>query len=607
MKKYFVILLAFAFTAQAAEKSLRHDDVTGVVSSPVTVNFTNTVQINGEALEGLKSNRIAVAAPAVTDDSASGYAVGSEWQDVVASKLYQCFDASVGAAVWVEITAGGTPTSHASSHEDGGSDEVQVENLPTLLADGQLLITKLGGVVPLTPPPGNNASFRWFYDDVDHAATDPGIETFKTNNASPASIMALYIDDLMISSMNGEAMLSGLASGDLLLIQQAAEIGTTTLRSVLFSLTGAPTDNTGFWTIPVTVESNTGSAWETGKQIDFIVVPQGVGGGDMLAATYDIGVSGIVDSSEDLESVAITGKTIVTGVTGDFVLISDTSDSGNLKKVNLSDLLGGGAGDLLAANNLSDVAVAATSLSNLGGIGAATSDTLTNKSFNANGTGNVLTNVDVADLANGTDGELITWSAAGVAATVDVGTVGQVLTSAGPGAPPTFESAGSGTDSFFIPAAAFVPTSTGPPSAGTRTATNSTASDFFAFDDTTDEFAIVTFAMPGDFDDSQPITIDVYWSSGASSGTVVWRFQAGQADDGENFPGALGNFVAVSDTPAATSDRLNIATTGNVSFSPFTSSNELLVLRTQRDADNGSDDLVGDTKFYGIRINYETQ
>ena len=38
-----------------------------------------------------------------------------------------------------------------------------------------------------------------------------------------------------------------------------------------------------------------------------------------------------------------------------------------------------GAGDLTAANNLSDVANAATSLTNLGGIGAATTDTLTNK------------------------------------------------------------------------------------------------------------------------------------------------------------------------------------------------------------------------------------
>lgn len=103
-----------------------------------------------------------------------------------------------------------------------------------------------------------------------------------------------------------------------------------------------------------------------------------------------------------------------------------------------------GTGDLQAANNLSDVDSAVTSLSNIGGIGAATTDTLTNKTFDANGTGNSLSNVDVADLANGTDGELITWDATGAPAVVAVGTVGQVLTSGGAGVAPTMQTITSG-------------------------------------------------------------------------------------------------------------------------------------------------------------------
>ena len=73
---------------------------------------------------------------------------------------------------------------------------------------------------------------------------------------------------------------------------------------------------------------------------------------------------------------------------------------------------------------------------------AATVMTFTNKTFDANGTGNSLSNVDVADLANGTDGELITWDASGNPATVSVGTSGQVLTSNGAGAAPTFQASG---------------------------------------------------------------------------------------------------------------------------------------------------------------------
>ena len=72
-------------------------------------------------------------------------------------------------------------------------------------------------------------------------------------------------------------------------------------------------------------------------------------------------------------------------------------------------------------------------------VGKATTDIFTNKTFDANGTGNSLSNVDVADLAAGTDGELITWDSSGNPATVAVGTAGHVLTSNGAGAAPTFQ------------------------------------------------------------------------------------------------------------------------------------------------------------------------
>jgi hypothetical protein len=53
--------------------------------------------------------------------------------------------------------------------------------------------------------------------------------------------------------------------------------------------------------------------------------------------------------------------------------------------------------------------------------------------------------VDVAMLADGTDGELITWGADGVATTVAVGTATHVLTSNGAGAAPTFQAAAGGS------------------------------------------------------------------------------------------------------------------------------------------------------------------
>ena len=52
--------------------------------------------------------------------------------------------------------------------------------------------------------------------------------------------------------------------------------------------------------------------------------------------------------------------------------------------------------------------------------------------------------VTVPMLADGVDGELITWDSLGVADTVAVGTVDDVLTSRGVGLPPTFQPAGGG-------------------------------------------------------------------------------------------------------------------------------------------------------------------
>jgi len=52
--------------------------------------------------------------------------------------------------------------------------------------------------------------------------------------------------------------------------------------------------------------------------------------------------------------------------------------------------------------------------------------------------------VDIAHLAAGTDGKIITWDANGAAAVVGPGADGQVLTSTGAGSPPAFEDAAGG-------------------------------------------------------------------------------------------------------------------------------------------------------------------
>jgi hypothetical protein len=86
------------------------------------------------------------------------------------------------------------------------------------------------------------------------------------------------------------------------------------------------------------------------------------------------------------------------------------------------------------------------------GLTAGTVTTNANLTGDVTSSGNATTiaakAVDVAMLADGTDGELITWSATGVAAVVAVGTATHVLTSNGIGVAPTFQAAGGSGNTF---------------------------------------------------------------------------------------------------------------------------------------------------------------
>jgi hypothetical protein len=99
---------------------LKRTDSSG---TDVVVEATGTVPL---------SKYDATVAPAVTDDSGDGYAVGSVWVDVTGDDAYICVDATVGAAVWnpFETAGGGGPalylpatvTPHATYGDDFQGD-----------------------------------------------------------------------------------------------------------------------------------------------------------------------------------------------------------------------------------------------------------------------------------------------------------------------------------------------------------------------------------------------------------------------------------------------------------------------------------------------------
>ena len=117
-------------------------------------------------------------------------------------------------------------------------------------------------------------------------------------------------------------------------------------------------------------------------------------------------------------------------------------------------------GDVTTVGNAATVvggnAATVTTNANLTGdvtsVGNATT-TVTNANLTGvvTSTGNATAIADkalaIAKLADGTDGELVTWDASGVIDTVAVGTVGQVLTSGGVGVAPTMQTPSGGGSS----------------------------------------------------------------------------------------------------------------------------------------------------------------
>lgn len=80
------------------------------------VTAANTIAANGANWTAVKNELAKTVAPTATDDSASGYVVGSRWIDTTADKEYVCLDATTSAAVWTETTGtggGGGATSKA--------------------------------------------------------------------------------------------------------------------------------------------------------------------------------------------------------------------------------------------------------------------------------------------------------------------------------------------------------------------------------------------------------------------------------------------------------------------------------------------------------------
>lgn len=227
-----------------------------------------------------------------------------------------------------------------------------------------------------------------------------------------------------------------------------------------------------------------------------------------------------------------------------------------------------GAGDMVAANNLSDVANAATAFGN---IKQAATDTATG----------------VVELATTTEAETGTDTTRAV-------TPAGLLT------------AFSGKKTIWVPAGAMIAeTTTGCASGTTETTTNQVMYKTVDCDASTKEGAQFNVAMPKSWNEGT-ITFRADWTAASGSGDVVWAFSCLATSNDDTLDAAFGTEVTVTDTLLSAGDDHQTTESGAVTASGTAAENDNLWCRVQRDAAAGGDTLAVDAKLLGVRVLYTT-
>jgi len=141
---------------------------------------------------GYFSNKLdATVDPAVGNDSSEGYSVQSMWLNITDQKAFICLDASVGAAVWSEITGGGGESSEpgeliATRDLTAWGSNVITEDLATLQALGSGPFNDLKFVFENVKMTAGVALTLSLQGEISSVWTNPIAAGYRSYNASIA-------------------------------------------------------------------------------------------------------------------------------------------------------------------------------------------------------------------------------------------------------------------------------------------------------------------------------------------------------------------------------------------------------------------------------------
>jgi hypothetical protein len=113
--------------------------------------------------------------------------------------------------------------------------------------EGQVWASQGVGQPPTWRNAGSGSIDLTFKFNTTTAGTDPGNQAFALNSATYSAVTSISFDVLTIANFDTSTILSILASGNRIYIQQINDAN----RAAVFEVTGVATNNTGWWSVPV--------------------------------------------------------------------------------------------------------------------------------------------------------------------------------------------------------------------------------------------------------------------------------------------------------------------------------------------------------------------
>ena len=365
------------------------------------VRFNNGTYASATAIfiDDADANGVTVSTDVLTwDDSTStirGYLMIYDINDRSTYARFKITGASTDASGYVKLAVAHL----ASNNTFSAADELSI----TFVRNGDTGDTGSQGIQGNTGNTGSTGasgtnsqlSMTWNSSTSD---ADPGAGKVAFNNGTVSSVSILYIDDADdagadISSyvQSWDDITNGVARGIVTITKEG-----TASTYATFKVSGAVTDASGYTKVPVTHLVSSGTFSNT----------DGIG--------VHFSYSG-ADGSGDIDGVTAGTNLSGGGTTGTVT-------------INLADASTSAKG---AASFSSDNFAASSGAITIKDLGVAEGEIQDNA-------------VTLAKMATGTDGNIISYDASGNPVAVATGSSGQVLTSAGAGAVPSFQAAAGG-------------------------------------------------------------------------------------------------------------------------------------------------------------------